>query len=415
VTVNLTTARRKNDMRYRTHRTEKLSEIGIGCYAMSGAYGTKDPGRFVDLIRRAFDLGVTFFDTADQYGPAEEILGRAVAPFRDRVWIATKVGVKADGGFDLSSGHVRSSCEGSLQRLGTDRIDLYQVHYNDAQTPVEETLGALERLKAAGKIRYYGVGHLPLPRLQAYLDGGDVFSVLLELSAVARSAQGQMLPLCREHEVGAIAFSVTGRGLLTGKIRPGHLFEEGDIRRLDPLFQRERFASGLRVAKRFKELGAKYGKAPVQVAIAWVLAQPGVVCALTGPSTLPHLEENLGGSGWSIPADDLQELQRFFRDEDRWLREEQMRSVRAILTRELDAEGGFADLVYVIETLLETGLAGEEEILPLFHRLWKWRDRRDAAALEAMRAVQEELHHGFVPILAAGELTNETSTRPIAE
>jgi aryl-alcohol dehydrogenase-like predicted oxidoreductase len=399
-------------MRYRTHKTETLSEIGIGCYAMSGAYGPKDPQRFVDLIRRGFDLGVTFFDTADQYGPAEEILGRAVAPFRDRVWIATKVGVRVDGGFDLSSEHVRASCEHSLQRLGTDRIDLYQVHDNDPQTPVEETLGALEKLKAAGKIRHYGVGHLPLPRVQAYVAAGDLFSMLLELSAVARSAREQTLPLCREHEVGAIAFSVTGRGLLSGKIVPGHLFEEGDIRHLDPLFQRERFASGLRVAQRFKALGAQYGKTPVQVAIAWVLAQPGIVCALTGPSTLPHLEENLGGSGWSLPADDLEALERFLRDEDGWLRREQMRSVGAILTQELDPESGFADLLYVVETLLETGLAVEEKILPLFHRLWEWRDRRDGAALEGMRAIQAELHARFAPILDPREPADQTATRP---
>jgi aryl-alcohol dehydrogenase-like predicted oxidoreductase len=318
-------------MQYRTYKAETLSEIGIGCYSLSGAYGKKDPERFIGLVRRAHELGVTLFDTADQYGPAEEILGRAVAPIRDEVWVATKVGITEEGGFDLSAEHVRLSCEQSLQRLQTDVIDLYQIHFDDPDTPVEETLQALEKLKAEGKIRHYGVGHLPYAKLERYLAAGNVFSELAELSPVARSARERTLPLCQNHGVGVIAFSVTGRGLLTGKIGPGHQFEEDDIRRLDALFQRERFASGLRVTSKFRALGEEYGKTPVQAAIAWTLAQPGVICALTGPSTLPHLEENLGGSGWSIAADDLDALERFFKDEDVWLVRNQIESVRAIL------------------------------------------------------------------------------------
>ena len=378
-------------MQYRTHKGEALSEIGIGCYALSGAYGKKDAERFVGLLRRAYDLGVTFFDTADIYGPAEEILGRAVAPFRDQVWIATKVGAGDDGKPNCSADHVLSSCEQSLQWLQTDCIDLYQVHFSDPDTSVEETAEALKKLKAAGKVRHYGVGHLPLPRIEAFFASGDVFSVLVELSAVARGARQQTLPLCREHGVGVIAFSATGRGLLTGKIGPQHIFEEGDIRRIDPLFQRERFASGLCVVERFQALAEKYGKTPVQVAIAWVLAQPGLVCALTGPSTIPHLEENLGGSGWTIEPDDLEELERFFEGEDKRLRQEQAHSVRAILAQELDSQTAFADLVYVVETLMEIGLAEEKEILLLFQRLWVLRQRSDAAALEQMRAIQAEL------------------------
>jgi len=172
-------------MRYRAHRGERLSEIGIGCYALGGAYGKKDPEQFIGLLRRAYELDVTFFDTADVYGPAEEILGRAVAPFRDRVWIATKAGASPDGKPDCSREHVLSSCEQSLRRLQTDYVDLYQIHFNDPNTPVEETVGALEKLRAAGKIRYYGVGHLPLPRMEAYFATGDVFSALVELSAAA--------------------------------------------------------------------------------------------------------------------------------------------------------------------------------------------------------------------------------------
>ena len=242
-------------MRYRVHQGERLSEIGLGCYALSGAYGRRDPEPFVDLLRQAHERGVTFFDTAGIYGPAEEILGRAVAPFRGQAWIATKVGARDDGQRDCSAGQVLASCEQSLRRLNTDRIDLYQVHFDDPDTPVEETVGALEQLKAAGKIRHYGVGHLPASRMVTYFSAGQVFSTLAELSAVARSARERILPLCREQGVGLIAFSTTGRGLLTGQIGPQTTFEEGDLRRIDPLFQRERLASGLRIAQRFRTAG----------------------------------------------------------------------------------------------------------------------------------------------------------------
>jgi aryl-alcohol dehydrogenase-like predicted oxidoreductase len=388
-------------MRYRVHRGEKLSEIGFGCYALSGAYGQKDPEQFVALVRRAYDLGVTLFDTADIYGPAEEVLGRAVAPFRDQVWIASKVGWGAAHRPDCSPGHVRASCEASLQRLGTDHLDLYQIHFHDADTPVEETVRALEDLKSTGKIRYYGLGHLPPDRMAEYMAAGQVFSALTELSAVARGALERHVPLCRDHGVGVIAFSVTGRGLLTGKIGPGHTFEEGDIRRIDPLFQRERLASGLRVLQKLKALGARYGRTPVQVAIAWVLAQPQIVCALTGPSTVAHLEENVGGSGWTLEAEDLAALERFFAEESDRLRREQVLSLQSILTGTLEPESAFADLVYALETLAEMDLAPEEEIMPVYGMLMPLRKRPGTELLEALQGIQARLRERFLSILSA--------------
>jgi aryl-alcohol dehydrogenase-like predicted oxidoreductase len=384
-------------MHYRTHQGETLSAIGFGCYALSGVYGRKDPDAFVPLLRRAYELGVTFFDTADVYGPGEEVLGRAVAPFREQVWIATKAGWSPEGKPDTSAEYVSAACDRSLRRLQLDTIDLYQIHFNDPVTPVEETVEALEALQAAGKIRHYGVSHLPLPRLERYFTTGDPFSALVELSAASRSARDEVLPLCRQHNVAAIAHGVTGRGLLTGTIGPEQPFEEGDIRRLDPLFQREQFASGLRVVERFQHLAHAYGKTAVQVAIAWVLAQPGVVCALTGPSSISHLEENVGGSGWSLTPEHLAELDRFFAREDERVREEQAQSIRAILSHGLEARAGFRDLVYALETLADLGLATEEEILPLFQRLWAFRGQQDASsALDAMQAIQGELRERFL-------------------
>jgi aryl-alcohol dehydrogenase-like predicted oxidoreductase len=373
-------------MQYRTHKGERISEIGIGGYALSGVYGKKDPEQFVQVVQRAYDLGVNFFDVADIYGSAEEVLGRAVAPFRRQVWIATKVGWGSEGKPDCSPEHVASSCEQSLKRLQTDVIDLYQMHFDDPQTPVEATVEALETLKAAGKIRHYGAGHLPPDRLAAFFTSGKPFSELTELSAVARTARQRVLPLCQAHHVAAIAFSVTGRGLLTGQIQPGHTFEEGDIRSMDPLFQRERFASGLRVAEKLRAIGEKYGKTSAQVAIAWTLAQPGVVCALTGPSTIPHLEENLAASGWTMTPQELDALDTFFREENERLQQEQRQSIQAILSQDVSTENTFTGLVYALETLVENGWASEEAIIPYFHKLLGFREQPDVEILNQVKA-----------------------------
>lgn len=235
-------------MEYRTHDDMKLSEIGIGCYSLSGVYGEKNAEEFGKMVKRAVRLGINFFDTADIYGDAEKILGAALEENRNEVHIATKVGVTEGAETDLSGGHIRAACEKSLKNLRTDRIDLYQIHFDDPKIPVEEIVETLEDLKKEGKILKYGVGHLPVRRAEEYFEKGDVFSSIMELSAAARNTRTSLLPLCEKHGVGAIAFSTTGRGLLTGKIGEKTEFSEGDIRRLDPLFQRELFRSSLRIS-----------------------------------------------------------------------------------------------------------------------------------------------------------------------
>jgi aryl-alcohol dehydrogenase-like predicted oxidoreductase len=291
-----------------------------------------------------------------------------------------------------------------LKRLETNYLDLYQIHFHDADTPVEETVGALEDLRSTGKIRYYGLGHLPPDRMAEYMAAGQIFSALTELSAVARGALERQLPLCRDQGVGVIAFSVTGRGLLTGKIGPSHIFEEGDIRRIDPLFQRERLASGRRILAEFEKLGAKYDKTPVQVAIAWVLAQPQVACALTGPSTLHHLEENIGGSGWTLEAKDLMTLERFFAAEDEWVCQAQILSLHTILTGGLEPENAFADLVYTLETLVQMGVALEGEIMPLYGQLMPLRKRPGAEVVVELQAIRARLRERFLPLLVTESL-----------
>jgi len=380
-------------MKYRKHRGLKISEIGIGTYSLSGVYGKKDLKEFGRMIHRAHELGVNFFDTAEAYGDAERILGELLKPFREEIHIATKVGVKRGIKPNLSRQYVKEACEESLKRLQTDYIDLYQVHFHDPTTPVEETVQALEELVEEGKIRFYGVGHLPLDVTEEYCRLGQPFSLLAEFSAVARESYGRLLPLCREYDLGIIAFSTTGRGLLTGRLKEGQRFEQGDIRHLDPLFQRERLQYGLRIAEKFAELGEWYGRTPAQVALAWVLAHQGIVCALCGPSTVEHLEENAGASGWKFPEEDMRELEEFFEKEEGLLRERQRESIKQILTQPLrEPQRAFVDLIYVIETALYLGLVDEEEVLPVFYELYGLRGKLGGGeAAGKLREIQARL------------------------
>lgn len=369
-----------------------VSRIGFGCYSMALGDSPNTPADWVNLIREAHGRGVNFFDTADQYGPAEEILGRAVGPFRDEVVVATKAGVTPDRGPDASPEHIRRACDASLSRLGTDRIDLYQVHYDDPGTPVADTVAALEDLRERGKIRMYGVGHLPAARVQEYIARGRPASLLFELSPAARLSRRDLVPLCRPDGPRGIAFSPTGRGVLTTGAGPGGP-AGGGLRAADPLFQREKLASGLRIRDHLAEVGRSHGKTPAQVAIAWVLAQPGIAVALTGTSRPDHLRENLGAVGWSLPAGQLAALDRLLEREDEWLREESIRTARAIAGRPLPREGPapYADLIYLAEVAVEYGLAREAQLMPVIVRLLATRKRARGAWDPSLEDIRREM------------------------
>jgi len=382
-------------MEYRNVQGLLISEIGVGCYPLSGVYGKKDVQEFRRMLLRAYDLGVTYYDTADTYGDAaEEILGETLKPFRNGVTIATKVGIRKSGKPNLSRKYIHNACENSLRRLQTDYIDLYQIHFDDPATPIEETIDTLEELKSLGRIRYYGLGHLPVNKIEAYIELGEIMSVLFELSAVARGARKELLPLCRKSDIGAMAYSVTGRGLLTGYISKDVTFEPGDIRIMDPLFQRERFDSALRISRKISEIGDRYGKTRVQTSIAWVLSQAGISCALTGPSTINHLEENLGGSGWLLSSEDLSSLEDTFKKEDSWLFEKQSSTLKAILSEPIykDPSQSFIDLIYVIETAILLGLKSETELLPIFMELYSIRNDLKESNISKLRDLQEKLN-----------------------
>jgi aryl-alcohol dehydrogenase-like predicted oxidoreductase len=351
-----------------------------------------DQAGFERTIRTAFDRGVNFFDTAEGYGDAEAFLGNVLAPIRDQVYIATKLSGES-GSPDLSAPAVRKACEASLQRLGTDVIDLYQIHFDDPHTPVMETVSALDALVEAGLIRQYGVSHLPVERVKEYAQSGNLFSILMELSPVARTARQNLLPICADHNLAAMAFSITGRGILSGHYSAEHVFEEGDIRRMDPLFKRDLFTSAQHIQAYLACMGEGYGVSAVQMGIAWVLAQPSVVCALTGTSSTSHLLENLAACEINFEPGDLEALDLFLDDEDKQLKIAQSATIRKILHTTLpeDLEAAFNDLVYVMETAVMLDLVRESDLMGSFMTLLALRKKLDTHARQAMASLQQDL------------------------
>lgn len=357
-----------------------ISPVGYGCYALSGAYGGKlDEAEAVKVITHAYQCGVRFFDTADQYGDTEELLGKAVKSFRDQIMIATKVGMTEDLKPNLSKEHVIKSCEVSLKNLQTDYLDLYQVHFDDPKRSVAETLEALEQLKQAGKIRYYGVGHLPLERTLEYLEQGNVSTVLAEMSLVATSRYRELSFLQARYDFGIIAFSVTGRGLLTGKVDTNTEFLKGDIRRVDPLFKKSKFIFGLKVVDKLSEIGERYGRTPAQIAISWVLQQSGVVAALTGPTRIDHLVENLAVIKWELTKADLLEIEQFLMQEESVLENKIKQEIFEILNSPLHSyfHQAVDDLIYVLENSIERGLLPYQDGVSIYLKLLELKRNTD--------------------------------------
>ncbi len=364
-------------MNYKKYKHMEISQVGMGCYALSGAYGDTDPRAYKKVLEYAFELGVNYFDTAQSYGKiAERTLGEVIKPFREEVCISTKIGMKDGIIPSLSYDHVVKACHRSLETLGTDYIDFYLVHYADPNTPVQETVNALEDLKGDGKIIEYGLSHLSVEDVQDYIRKGDPGMAMMELSAVARTSRNELLPIYVKNNIGSAAFSVTGRGVLSGNYGKECVFQKGDIRSMDPLFHPSQLESALRVVERLKELGRKYDKTPVQTAMGWVLSQPGIVTALTGPSRKEHLEENVGASGWSINKEDLVALDEFFKDEDEYLAREEPLVIKEILTKPLpeDTSAALSDLVYSLECAVTNDIATEKEVLPIFYSLLELRN-----------------------------------------
>jgi aryl-alcohol dehydrogenase-like predicted oxidoreductase len=297
-----------------------VSALGLGCMGMSWGYGAADEAEAVATIRRALDLGITFFDTAEIYGPYvnEQLLGRALDADRTSVVVATKFGfrIDADGkmsGVDSSPANVRRACDASLERLGTDYIDLFYQHRVDPAVPIEDTVGAMAQLVQDGKVRFLGLSEASARTLERANRVHPISALQSEYSLFERGIEADVLPTCRRLGIGLVPYSPLGRGLLTGTLRQAQAVQaEGDFRSAHPRFQGENFERNLRLVATLGVIADRHGASPSQVALAWLLWQGEDIVPIPGTKRRRWLEENVGAAQLSLTDADLEELERQF-------------------------------------------------------------------------------------------------------
>ena len=307
-------------MQQRTLGSLTVSALGLGCMGMSEFYGHADERESWSTIDRAIALGCTFLDTADTYGPFtnEQLLGRALSGRRNEVTIATKCGLVRDPADPTKRGvsnkpdYIRKSCEGSLKRLGTDHIDLYYLHRIDPTVPIEESVGAMSRLVAEGKIRHVGLSEMAPDTLRRAHATHPVAAVQCEYSLWSRDPEDEVLPLCRELGVGLVPYSPLGRGFLTGKITSADDLDITDFRRQSPRFQRDNLHRNVALAESVGTIAATKGCTPAQLALAWVLAQGDGIVPIPGTKRVKYLEDNIGALDVHLDAAELTSLDAAF-------------------------------------------------------------------------------------------------------
>jgi aryl-alcohol dehydrogenase-like predicted oxidoreductase len=292
----------------------QVSALGFGCMGMSQSFGPNpgDRGEMIDLLRAAVDRGVTLFDTAEVYGPYvnEELVGEALAPVRDRVVIATKFGFALDDdgrqvGVTSEPSHIRRAVDGSLSRLGVDRIDLLYQHRVDPQVPIEDVAGTVADLVEAGKVGYFGLSEAGARTIRRAHAVHPVTALQSEYSLFWRELETEIIPTLEDLGIGLVPFSPLGRGFLTGRIDPATEFGPGDIRATLPRFTAEARAANQAVVDLLSRIAAEKGATPAQVALAWLLAQRPWIVPIPGTRRLERLEENLGAADLELTADDL--------------------------------------------------------------------------------------------------------------
>ena len=289
-----------------------VSELGLGCMGMSEFYGATDDSASVAVIHAALDAGCTLMDTADMYGPFtnEELVGQAVAGRRGDVVLATKFGNqrREDGswvGINGTPDYVRSACDASLRRLGTDHIDLYYQHRVDANVPIEDTVGAMAELVAAGKVLHLGLSEAAPPTLRRAAAVHPITALQTEYSLWSRDPEDGVLDTCRELGIGFVAYSPLGRGFLSGRFRSPADIPAGDFRSRNPRFQGENFQRNLDVLAQVEKIAAEKGCTPGQLALAWVLAQGDDIVPIPGTKRLGYLAENIAAAQVELSAEDL--------------------------------------------------------------------------------------------------------------
>jgi aryl-alcohol dehydrogenase-like predicted oxidoreductase len=304
-------------MKRRKLRDLEVSAIGLGCMGMSAYYGSTDEDEGVKTIQRALELGITFLDTAQAYGPLtnEMLVGRAIKGHRDEYVIATKFSSRMDaaipgdmstiGPRDGSAEHVRRSIEGSLERLGTDYVDLYFQHRVDSKVPIEETVGAMAELVEAGKVRHIGLSEAAAETIRRANAVHPITAVQTEYSLWTRDPEAEVLPACRELGIGFVPYSPLGRGFLAGRFTSPDELDEGDFRRGGPRFTGENLEANLRLAAKVEEIALEKGITPAQLALAWVLARGDDLVPIPGTKRRRYLEQNAGAVDVELTDDEL--------------------------------------------------------------------------------------------------------------